>query len=394
MIHMSEIEYLIGSGNISTSPLKVYSDEAVSFIADLSSRIMKSSLVRAYPDIMTFGFWCRKGNILRLKDKYPESDIRLGRGVCFHVTPSNIPVSFAFSYIFGLLAGCSNIVRLPSRKFAQIDIIISILRETLKTHPDIYNRTAFIRYPVNQVTTEHFSLMADARMIWGGDGTVTNIRCMKTHPRCIDVFFPDRYSICVIDADAVKKSDDNELAKLADNFYNDTYLMDQNACSSPKIVCWINDCQEGRSKFWDAVINVVRTRYDLQAATSVDKFTKSCEDAIERFDNIVSIEQNTNLLYRVEIRKLTPETEDYRGVGGYFYEFSMEHLEDLISVVTEKIQTITWFGLDPKTIQNVVINNRLRGVDRIAPIGKAMDIGVIWDGYDLIRMLSRIVNVE
>ena len=101
-----------------------------------------------------------------------------------------------------------------------------------------------------------------------------------------------------------------------------------------------------------------------------------------------------NLLYRIEIKKLIPGIEEYRGKGGYFYEYSLKDIEEIAPVVTEKFQTITWFGLDPEEIRRVVLTKKLRGIDRITPIGKAMDIGVIWDGYDLVRMLSRIVNVE
>ena len=62
--------------------------------------------------------------------------------------------------------------------------------------------------------------------------------------------------------------------------------------------------------------------------------------------------------------------------------------------MTEKFQTVTYFGFDPEEVRKMVLNNRLRGIDRIAPVGKAMDVGVIWDGYDLVRLLSRLVNVE
>lgn len=391
---MNGVEYLIGSEDIMDTPLNAFSDEAVSFITDLSSRIMKSAQMRAYPDITSLGFWCRKGNILKLKKECPEADMRLGRGICFHVTPSNIPISFAFSYIFGVLSGCSNIVRLPSRRFVQTDAALNILRETLEGHQDIKSRSAFIRYPVDNLITEHFSMIADARMIWGGDKTIDNIRSLKTRPKCIDVTFADRYSICIIDAEAVLETDEEGMTRLAEDFYNDTYLMDQNACSSPMIVCWVNDCEKGRNRFWKSVYTEAEKKYDLQPAVAVDKYTKSCKDSIDHFENIYSIKHNTNLLYRVEIRDMVPGIEEYRGRGGYFYEYSMNKLEDMIGAVSDKFQTITWFGVDPKAILDVVIKNRLRGVDRIVPIGKAMDIGVIWDGYDLVRVLSRIVNVE
>lgn len=391
---MKNVEYLIGSEAVNRAPLNVYSDEAVAFVSDLSAKIMKSPLMRAFPDVAALGFWSRKGNVLKLKENCPEAGFRLGRGVCLHIAPSNIPMSFAFSYLFGLLAGCSNIVRLPSKKFPQTEAALGIIGEVLKAHQEIESRTSFIRYPADNETTEYFSLLADARMIWGGDRTVNTLRSLKVQPKCIDIAFSDRYSICVIDGRAVLEADNSRITRLAEDFYNDTFLMDQNACSSPMVICWTNDSEEARSRFWKAVYTLAERKYVLQAAVCVDKYTKSCEDAIDKFDNISGIVHETNLLYRAELKRLIPGLEEYRGQCGYFYEYSMKSLEEIVPVVTEKYQTVTWFGLDPEEIRAVVLKHRLRGIDRITPVGKAMDIGVIWDGYDMVRMLSRLVNVE
>ena len=391
---MKNVDFIIGSENIIKTPLNAYSDEALDFIFDLSSKIMKSPLIRVYPDLAALGFWCRKGNIQKLKENCTEADVRLGRGLCFHIAPSNIPMSFAFSYIFGLLAGCSNIVRLPSKKFVQTEAALELIGNVLKEHPEIEKRSVFVRYPADNEITESFSQMADCRMIWGGDNTVNNIRALKISPKCIDISFSDRFSICVLDGDSIKNTDDTRLTRLAEDFYNDTYLMDQNACSSPQIICWVNDSADARKKFWDTVYSVAEKKYELQAAVCVDKYTKACEDSIDDHDNISKISHDDNLLYRVELKSLIPGCEKYRGKGGYFYECALDSLEDIAPVVTEKYQTVTYYGIDPEELRSVVIRNRLRGIDRITPVGKAMDIGVIWDGYDLVRMLSRIVNVE
>ena len=394
MIPMKNVNWLIGSETIDTSPLTAYSDEAIAFITDLSGRIMKSPVTRMFPDVAALGFWGRKGNLAKMKENCPEAGIRLGRGLCFHVAPSNIPMSFAFSYLFGLLAGCANIVRLPSKPYAQTEASLKIIGETLEDHPAVARRTAFIRYPADNEITAEFSMMADVRMIWGGDKTVNNIRSLPIRPKCIDIAFADRYSFCIIDGKAVQEAADDRIVRLAEDFYNDTYLMDQNACSSPQIICWRNDSTEGRERFWNAVFDVARRKYDLQAAVCVDKYTQSCEDSVNRFDNISAITRKTNLLYRAEVKELVSGIDEYRGKGGYFYEHSLKTLDEIIPVVTEKYQTITYFGIDPEEIRGTVVAGHLSGIDRITPIGKAMDIGVIWDGYDLIRMLSRIVNVE
>ena len=48
---------------------------------------------------------------------------RVGLGLIFHITPSNVPTNFCYSLIFGLLTGNTNIVKVHSQKFEQIKII-------------------------------------------------------------------------------------------------------------------------------------------------------------------------------------------------------------------------------------------------------------------------------
>jgi hypothetical protein len=71
-------------------------------------------------------------------------------------------------------------------------------------------------------------------VIWGGEKT--------SYPdRAIEVVFADRYSLCVINADKLGSCDGIALTRLLSGFYNDTYLMDQNACSSPHLIIWLGE---------------------------------------------------------------------------------------------------------------------------------------------------------
>jgi hypothetical protein len=47
--------------------------------------------------------------------------------------------------------------------------------------------------------------------------------------------------------------------------------------------------------------------------------------------------------------------------------------------------------MNPEELRNFIIENGLCGVDRIVPVGKTADFGVVWDGYDLITQMSRII---
>ena len=57
-------------------------------------------------------------------------------------------------------------------------------------------------------------------------------------------------------------------------------------------------------------------------------------------------------------------------------------------------QTITYFGLEPD--QRLVFARAAgaAGVDRIVPVGSALDFGPQWDGHDLWSDLTRVVVVQ
>ena len=63
-----------------------------------------------------------------------------------------------------------------------------------------------------------------------------------------------------------------------------------------------------------------------------------------------------------------------------------------INIISNKYQTLTYFGLEKLSLKNFVIDNKLNGIDRIVPIGKALEMSLIWDGFDIIRSLSRIID--
>ena len=393
MILMKNVEYLVGSENIINTPLRVYSDEAIEFSALLSKNLMKSETLRQYPDISALAFWCRKSNILKMKDNCNESKKRLGRGLCFHIAPGNIPINFAFSYMFGLLAGCSNIVRISDKQYPQVEEVCDAVLKTIASFPEVEKRTAFVKYGHDDAITAELCEIADARVIWGGDSTISKIRTMCTKPRCIDICFADRYSICIIDGNSILDADEPRMSRLIDNFYNDTYLMDQNACSSQQLIFWQNDSKEARDKFWSKLYHFAKNKYKLQTALGMDKYTHMFEDILDG-KPIDRVERNTNLLYRVELFKLEGNLTELRGKGGYFYEYALENLEEIAPYVTEKFQTVTYFGIDAEEVREFVISSCLRGIDRIVPVGKAMEIGIMWDGFDLIRTLSRYVEKE
>ena len=107
--------FLLGNELGQVRPRVPFDAQVLGLLAELSARLRKHAEARSMPDVQTFAFWCRKANLQKLKAAHDDHKARLGLGLVFHVAPGNVPINFAFSLAFGLLAGNTNVVRVPSR---------------------------------------------------------------------------------------------------------------------------------------------------------------------------------------------------------------------------------------------------------------------------------------
>jgi hypothetical protein len=300
---------------IRNSPMEPFSEDAVEYLNALSKVLNKDKRSKNYPDVATFAFFCRKANILYLKKKYSEEGIlRLGRGIVFHITPSNVPVNFAYSLICGLLAGNLNIIRVPSKQFKQVDIICDAINKLnhKQTYQYISSKLILIRYDRQNSATGFFSSICDVRIIWGGDETIANIRKNTLPPRAFDVTFADRYSLCVINADSYVNETSPE--KIARSFYNDTYLYDQNACTAPHLIIWLGSKEnvtEAKNVFWNALYEFVKTRYEIQPVIAVDKLTSFYNQAV-KMEHVTKKETTDNLIWRIELKNLAKDIDEFQ----------------------------------------------------------------------------------
>ena len=396
---IEDIEFLVGSQEIidkigSIHPLKPFSDSVIDFCNDFASLLMKDPESRYYPDVITLGFWLRRASVQKLKERFASEDnlLRLGRGVLFHVAPSNVPVNYAYSLFSGLLCGNANIVRIPTKDFQQLKIINRNLDIALNNNQNIIPYINLVRYKRSKIVNDYFSSLCDVRVIWGGDNTIATLRESQIQPRSSDVTFADRFSLALIDSDSFIDSLGNEgfLESFITGFYNDTYLSDQNACTSPRVVVWFGNNREIAKKyFWCALQSLVSERYPLQAIQSVDKLSIMClvaSDSVDR--NAVKISDESNYIYRISVNRLDSALMDFRGNSGFFYEYDCDDIEELFEFCNDThCQTLSIFG--DNSIILPLFEMGIRGVDRITNIGKTLDFDLIWDGYNLVEQFSR-----
>lgn len=376
-----------------------FSTSVTEFLNCWSRCILRDSESRNYPDVVTFAFWIRKAGIAEMRNRFMNrsSHVR-GRGVAFHIAPSNVAVNFAYSLAAGLVTGNANIVRIPSKEFPQVAVLNRTLQEALAEHTSWRKEICLVRYGHDREINDVLSGIADTRIIWGGDATISEIRTSPLKARAFDICFADRYSLAVIDVFAYLHCEDRK--QMAQDFYNDTYLTDQNACTSPRIVVWyVNGASEQEQKeasdlFWGHLWELVKHKYVIQPVQAVNKLTTAYLVAAEHreWKPVCVADHADNRLMRMAVSKLDKQLMDYRENSGFFYEYCCHDLRELVPVCGSRCQTIGYLG-DPIMFDSLLAEE-YAGVDRIVPIGKTMDFDLLWDGYNLYEMLTRKIEVS
>lgn len=398
---MKKVEKLCGVDHVVKVPLCPYDEKVCQFLDDVSKEVRKDKEAKKYADLQTFAFWIRKANIQRKKEDYEKRNVgrrKLGRGVVFHIAPSNVPVNCLYTYVFGLLAGNSNIVKVPSKKFPQIECACRLLQSVLNLdkYRMIQERTSFVRYNRDDDITKRYSSDCNCRIIWGGDNTIRQVRKFVLPPRSNEITFADRYSFGLISLKELKRMDNDSLKRFAMDFYNDTYLMDQNACSSPHLILWnreedmdAEDVLEIQNRFWMAVADVAQ-KYVLEDIKVSEKYLLLCNEIID-LECIQSCRRYDNLLYVCTLDRMPQQITNYRGKFGLFFQWQVEGWEWLDMMSDERIQTCACYGIDKELIQEQILVKGIVGIDRIVPFGKTLDIDLVWDGYDVVEQLSRVI---
>ena len=373
-----------------------FNNLVIDFLVDFSKELRKFKKINSFPNLIYLIFWCNKNKNENLSNYFNDNCLRLGRGLIFHICPSNVPTNFIYSFFFGLLSGNSNIVKVPSKDFKEKKIILSVVKSLFnrKKYINLKKANCFIQYNDKDEITKKISSICDARVIWGSNKTVNDIRKMWIPERAIDLTFPDRYSLSVINLDRLKKEKSDQVKLLAKRFYYDGYMMNQLACNSPHFVFWTGKINKKlQDYFWSQLSKIVEKKFVFDDVHVVDKYTNLMENIINQKD-FKNIKMFKNNLYVVDPGSKTNQIENIRGINGTFFQKNINQIKDLKNFITKKCQTVSYFGFTKDQLKYFLLNNNLLGIDRVVPIGKALEIDIVWDGYETTKSLSRIISLE
>ena len=384
---------------IESKVIEPFSDILVEFVSDVSKAILKDGFFKKYPELMALAFWMRKSHIKELKNYFLDQKrdkVLIGRGTVFHIAPSNIDTIFVYSWLISLLVGNSNILRVSSKENIQTELLLNVIKAVLYDgkYKFLQNRVAIIRYGHIDEVTKKLSLMADVRVIWGGDNTVNHIKTIPIKPTATELTFADKFSFAVVKSKELLQDKNIEL--LIEKFYNDAFVFGQMACSSIRLVVWVGnkpDNKKAQEVFWDRLNSYVlkQNPQEIESADIINKLVAESSMAIEA--DILIEEIENPYINKIKIKSLDEINENLHCGAGLFYETETEKIEDIMLHMTKKYQTVAQYGFSKEYLEKIVYENMPEGIDRIVPIGRSLDFSHIWDGYDLFRSFCREVEI-
>lgn len=392
------LEMMMRAGRPSAEP---FHPLRIAFADGLSRAIFSDPRSRSSPDVLAAAFWIRRAAVMRLAEAFAATEttrsFRAPRGLAFHVPPANVGTLFIYPLLASLLVGNLNIVRVSrDRPTPQVALLCDSLRTVLSEDrfAELRDELAVLAYGHEPGPTAAISRSADIRLLWGGDETIERLRAVPIAPAAHELTFGDRFSYAVLRPEALLEADPASCYALAGQLFNDAYWFDQLACASPRVLIWVGETERvetAREILLGMLARVIADKgYRLQTGTAMAKLTFAYGALIDR--PIDSFDRVGNELVVLRLRDLENFDRSHPG-GGLFFEARVDALSELVSFVHRKDQTLTAHGFDSADLAEFARSLRGRGIDRIVRFGDALAFDHLWDGYDLMTELTRIVAV-
>lgn len=391
-----DIYEVLARARTSANSIPPFDENVISFLDALSKRLFQES--RQTPSLAPLAFFIRKAHSKKLGSdfaaKLSPGEFSVPQGLVFHIPPTNVDTLFLYTLSISLLAGNSNIVRISENSGPETFQILDVLFSTLEDFPDASSLISVVSFGRESEALVAISKSADVRMIWGGDQSIRSIREAPVGVHAKDLAFPDRYSFCIINTDEWQRTAIQDKLDFVESLYNDTYWFDQMACSSPQQLVLVSEDMEQselvKIEILDLLNVYTQSRYENPEGQAINKMV-----AIVKAIGVGASGGmwNSNSLASVSGVSL-PNSEFIRPGAGFFATQIVRNLSEILEQIQRNTQTISYFGFTKEDLQKFVEDLNGRGVDRIVPVGHALEFSTIWDGKDLLHELQRLVTVS
>lgn len=381
-------------------------EHLLDFFNEFSKALIRNREVASFEGVPFLANWLRKSNLKKLLLKN-INDINLlnnfvgedkkklaivPRGIVCHWVAGNVPTLMLFSVIQSLLVGNLNIARVSKSSVDFVDKLLKVLSGVKTKNIDgtnILNKMRIIYYPSDRSDLhQNLSLMADARVIWGGRESVDNIRSLSCMSHCEDIIFGPKYSFGVIDKSGLQIEN---IEKYIKRFIQDIVFVEQSGCSSPHVIFVegpIEPIIDIFSKEFKEYSNK-NPKNHINEAIATKIILKRAEYAMEGKILECSSGLDWTLLAGDDKVELIDPIQ-----GNTLFIKSIDDIMKLQSVITREVQTIGLLSTDIKRSKKFSILMSLYGAARIVPPGQMNIYDSPWDGLLLMNRLVRWITLS
>lgn len=364
----------------------VLAEESFAYISALSDLLLKDARCRPFADLLALGFWLRPAHLQKILQPYRSQPYLLRPlGLVFHNAPANVDSLFMYPALLSLLMGNQNLIRLSSRAGGSAALLLTLINELAGLFPAVNQRLMFVRTAHQDAELTAWLQHIDGRLLWGSDAAIVAQRQTPVPAHCRDLTFAHKFSLCLLDANALLLCSDADLQAMQALFSRDHLSYAQQTCASAKLLVWLGEpatVKQAQQRFWPAL-------EQQQQLTDSEHFQAlaAAQQLIAGSDNYQQLQLRP--LIRLSAVALDPQMIELHPGCGLFLEMTAATLDELAPQLAQAHQTISYWGLDPALLAGWQ-QSLLVGVDRLVPLGQSLHFHPVWDGMDLPLQLARV----
>ncbi|APM40241.1 acyl-CoA reductase [Clostridium kluyveri] len=379
---------------------------SVLILDEYSKRLSRDKKLLKIQGVSYLSFYFRKSNIeklikMSLKDeKYLDEFVSIGndkyvkaqaRGISCHWIAGNVSTLALYSIFQSLIAGNSNLVKVPEKSMALVlrllkplDDIQVVYEEKVYHSKDLLKNICLVYFPrEDESLNKSMSIMADARIVWGGEEAVDYIASLPKKTTCKDVVFGPKYSFAVFDREVIES---DKCFSYMDKLVMDIVLFQQKACSSPQVLF-----VEKSSISLKDIIGMLKKSFEKIGKRYNDLLDESTCAKIINERGVYSLEPDKDICcsrgleYTILINDEIVLEEPLGGRCIFVKE--IESIFDIENLITRRIQTIGHAISDKGKLFKFSDRVTSFGVNRVVGVGTMNIYDSPWDGNFMINEL-------
>jgi len=350
--------------------------------------------------------WCRKSNLIsnlentfpnrHMLDRYIPSDTRPDRayrvfpkGLVAHWMAGNVPTLSFLSVIQGVLTKNANIIKVASISDNLLSELLSVLSSVRagKSYSggELVRSIAVIRYDQSQRELgATISRQADARIFWGGDESVAEMRNFPAKLHSSDLVFSNKTSLMVIDEDSFNNMDMEVVAR---RVAIDISVFEQKACASPHTLFLETQAPSDIEKFALCLKNAL-----TKTLASIPKMIPSQEE----ISAVLNLRAQYDMFHQAWYSDGTEYTifsDDLFQLGPpignrTLFIRTIDNLERVAGLITPQVQSVGILA-EIEKFKRLTDLFAEKGAQRFMNIGTMTSFELPWDGYMISHYLVR-----